>query len=403
MADYDALAAAAARHDVVVVQRLPGQLLRRLARSPVRIVFDLYNPLPIEVLEAAGAESLAQARRAQRITTLGVLAGLAAADFVICASERQRDLWLGGMVFRGLLDPARYRRDPSGRSLIDVVPFGVPDDPRPTPPAASPWPGVGPDDRVLVWGGGIWRWLDALTPIRAVEILRRTRDDVHLVFIGTGRPVTAEGSSAGDEAVAEAERLGLLGTAVHVNPGWTPYRERGALLAAADLGVSAHPDHLESRFAFRTRLLDYLWAGLPIVSTRGDALGDLVERRGLGAAPPPGDPDAFAAACARLLDDDALRERTGRRSRRRRGRAALVAGDAAVGRLVPRPAAGRSPARRGAREHGRTAGPDRGRPARANGSARGRAASRLGTRPDRSGTIAPAAAPRTAIESPPWR
>ncbi len=97
---------------------------------------------------------------------------------------------------------------------------------------------------------------------------------------------------------------------MHVNPGWTPYRERGALLAAADLGVSAHPDHLESRFAFRTRLLDYLWAGLPIVSTRGDALGDLVERRGLGVAPPPGDPDAFAAACARLLDDDALRERT---------------------------------------------------------------------------------------------
>ncbi len=288
VADYDALAAAAEEHDVAVVQRLPGQLLRRLARSSVRIVFDLYNPLPIEVLEAAGAEPLAQARRAQRITTLGVLAGLAAADYVICASERQRDFWLGGMAFRGLLDPSRYRRDPSGRSLIDVVPFGVPDEPSPAPPASPPWPGVGSDDHVLVWGGGIWRWLDASTPIRAVEILRRTRDDVHLVFIGTGRPVGAEGSSAGDEAVAEAERLGLLGTAVHVNPGWTPYRERGALLAAADLGVSAHPDHLESRFAFRTRLLDYLWAGLPIVSTRGDVLGDLVERRGLGAAPPAG-------------------------------------------------------------------------------------------------------------------
>lgn len=310
VADYETLAAAAERHDIAIVQRLPGQLLRHVARSPTRIVFDLYNPLVVEVLEAAGAEPLAQARRAQRIATLGVLAGLAAADYVICASERQRDLWLGGMAFRGLLDPSRYRRDPSFRSFVDVVPFGVPDEPAPERPASPPWPGIGPDERVLVWGGGVWRWLDALTPIRAVEILRRTRDDVHLVFIGTGRPVVAEGSSADEQAIAEAERLGLLDTAVHVNSGWTPYRERGALLAAADIGVSAHHDHLESRFAFRTRLLDYLWAGLPVVSTRGDALGELIQQRGLGATPPPGDPEAFAAACARLLDDDALREHT---------------------------------------------------------------------------------------------
>jgi hypothetical protein len=39
------------------------------------------------------------------------------------------------------------------------------------------------------------------------------------------------------------------------------------------IGVSAHPAHLETRFAFRTRMLDYLWAGLPIVSTEGEQTG----------------------------------------------------------------------------------------------------------------------------------
>ena len=50
----------------------------------------------------------------------------------------------------------------------------------------------------------------------------------------------------------------------------------------ADLGVSAHRDHLEARYAHRTRLLDYLWAGLPVVATRGDALAELVDRERLG-------------------------------------------------------------------------------------------------------------------------
>ena len=55
---------------------------------------------------------------------------------------------------------------------------------------------------------------------------------------------------------------------VFFNDGWVPYAERGAWLAEADIGVSAHFDDIETRFAFRTRLLDYLWAGLPIVTTR---------------------------------------------------------------------------------------------------------------------------------------
>jgi hypothetical protein len=67
--------------------------------------------------------------------------------------------------------------------------------------------------------------------------------------------------------------------------------------------VSAHFDDLESRFAFRTRLLDCFWASLPVVTTSGDVLGDLVERRGLGRAVAPGDVAGWVAALESLLDD----------------------------------------------------------------------------------------------------
>ncbi len=302
----DALIDAAPRHDVVVAQELPPTLLGRLVRGPVRIVLDLYNPVVVEVLEAVAARPARAQRRIQSLIASRSLAQLAAADFVVCASERQRDLWLGGMALSGLIELAAYRRDPTLRSLVDVVPFGIPAEP-PQPAAESPlraaFPAIGADDRVLIWAGGLWGWLDPETAIRATAMLDRT----HLVVMGTGRPGPARTGQEpfADRALELARREGLEGECVHFNPGWVPYAERGAWLLDADLGVSAHRDHLEARYSFRTRVLDYLWAGLPVVATRGDSMAALVEREGLGRTAEPGDVEGFAAACRELLDDTA--------------------------------------------------------------------------------------------------
>jgi hypothetical protein len=43
---------------------------------------------------------------------------------------------------------------------------------------------------------------------------------------------------------------------------WVPYDERVDWLTDADIGVSLHRHHLETELSFRTRVLDYLWAGL---------------------------------------------------------------------------------------------------------------------------------------------
>ena len=120
----------------------------------------------IELLEAlADADTPRKASLARRITRM-VFAQCATADFVICASEKQRDLWLGGMSLSGLIDLESYRGDRTYRAMVDVVPFGLPDG---TPVherqvLKGVWPGIGADAEVLLWGGGIWRWLDALTP-----------------------------------------------------------------------------------------------------------------------------------------------------------------------------------------------------------------------------------------------
>jgi glycosyltransferase involved in cell wall biosynthesis len=294
---------AARDHDVVVAQELPPTALERIAGGAARLVVDLYNPIVVEVIEAVATRPRSAQRRIRAAVVQRTLALLAAADLVVCANERQRDLWIGGMAMHGLLDRG-------SEELVIVVPFGLPEGaPAGGGALRAAFPQIGRDERVLLWGGGLWGWLDPVTPMRAVARL----DGVHLVVMGAGRPgLQATGQAPhAERALAEARRLGLEGRLVHVNRDWVPYAERGAWLADADLGVSAHHDHLEARYAHRTRFLDYLWARLPVVATRGDALAELVERERLGRTVAAGDAEAFAAACAALLGAEgaAARER----------------------------------------------------------------------------------------------
>lgn len=290
--------------DAVVSQNLPADAMRWLARRPVRVVYDLYVPLlsehlamlDVEFDHPASVRFHEQAMLAQR---LALLTGNA----FVCASERQRDFWLGMLASLGRLDLEVYDRDPSLRQLIGVVPFGMPAErPLPAKPVLKGVvSGIRARDHVLLWGGGVWNWFDPLTVINAVEAVSLRRDDVKLVFLGLRHPQVPQMAMAG-RALELARTRGLLGRVVFANENWTAYAERAQYLLEADIGVSAHFDTLETRYAFRTRILDYLWAGLPTITTGGDVLGDLVEQHGLGRALVAGDASGWARAIEELLD-----------------------------------------------------------------------------------------------------
>ena len=108
------------------------------------------------------------------------------------------------------------------------------------------------------------------------------------------------------DTLALADALGLTGTHAFFNDGWVAYDDRQNFLLEADIGVSTHLDHVETAFSFRTRILDYLWASLPVVATAGDAFAELIEARRLGLIVPPGDVDALEDALFTLLTDEDL-------------------------------------------------------------------------------------------------
>lgn len=294
--------------DAVVAQQLAIATMERLARRGVRVVYDLYDPLLFEALayHQGDDNASAYAGSLSRAAMLKQIVALATGSAFVCASSRQRDLWLGVLSSLGRIGFAEYAADPSLTRLVAVVPFGIePEPPEAERPALKGVrPGIGQDDRVLLWGGGVWNWLDPLTPIRAVAELAKHRDDVRLVFLGVRHPSPRIPEMAMTQtAVGLAENLSVLDSHVFFNFGWVPYAERAGFLLEADLGVSAHFDTVETRFAFRTRLLDYLWAGLPSVVTRGDELGDRIGERGLGRSVGFGAVDEWTEAISALLDN----------------------------------------------------------------------------------------------------
>ena len=281
-------------------------------------VVDLYDPFHLEQLEQSRDLYPEERGRRTRAAVAMVGAQLVRGDFFLCASEKQRDFWIGHLAALGRVNTASYDADPTLRSLIAVVPFGVPDRaPVKTRSAVrGVVPGIGLDDDLLLWGGGVYNWFDPLTLLHALDRLRLRRPQVRLLFMGMRHPNPGVPEMRmAREARVLAEQLGLTGKHAFFNEDWVLYEDRQNFLLEADVGVSTHLDHVETAYSFRTRVLDYLWAALPVVATAGDALSALVEERGLGLTVPPGDVDALDEALFRLLDDKALaaacRERAG--------------------------------------------------------------------------------------------
>lgn len=297
-------------YDAVVTPTVRPPLAVAKRRLGFRLIADLYDPVILEALELLAERPAHEQERALTRQRRDLWLALHSADHFVCASEVQRDMWIGALTTAGRLVPQLYAVDPRLRRLIDVVPFGVSTAPRSrTGPGLRERFGLAPDDLMLLWGGGIWSWLDPLTLIEGVADAASTHPATKLVFMGLRHP--NEGvpeMSMSRRAQRLADELGVNGRHVFFNYGWVPYDRRGDVLLEADVGVSIHADHLETRFAFRTRNLDYLWAGLPVLSTRGDVFSGLLEASGAGVTVPAGDRTALGEAI-RALHDPALRRR----------------------------------------------------------------------------------------------
>jgi hypothetical protein len=240
-----------ANADVAVVQGHIANDFFVHARA-IPTVVDLYDPFIVENLHYDDERIFAH----DHATFLN---SLLHGDLFLCASEAQRLFYVGAMLSVGRVNPVTFE-DLDG--LIRVAPFGV------APPRAA---GPAALHRRGVLFGGIYDWYDAVLAIEAVKLAGLT-----LTFTRHPNPdITPQGELARAMQYVKDNRIDF----VEFVP-WVPYDDRGAFYDRFAAALMTFPQSLETDLSMRTRVYDYLWAGLPIVSSSAPGTDDIIGKYG---------------------------------------------------------------------------------------------------------------------------
>jgi glycosyltransferase involved in cell wall biosynthesis len=270
-----------AMRDAKILVGQPARGFRKRRRDQ-KIAFDLFDPTVLELRELYGHLPSLRQRIHVAAEWWRLSEALMTADLLISAAPQQQQF------YRALQScDAEWIDVPFGIDLSDVS--------RCEKPQAN----------VVVWGGGVWEWLDPKTAIDAVVRLNAEGLPCRLLFLGRTRP----NPNLVDRR--RADRFDRLlergGEWVSAAEAWVPYAERLSWLRSGKIAIMLHRPTPEAEYAIRTRLFDAIAAGIPVIATERGFAAELVRREGLGIVVPAGDTGAVAAAIRRLLTDDGFR------------------------------------------------------------------------------------------------
>lgn len=273
-------AARAAMRDATVLIGQPSRGFGRRKRQQ-KLVFDLFDPTVLELRELYGNLPSPRQRIHLAAEWWRLAMALMGADLFVSASKRQQH-------FYGALQ--------SGDAPWVEVPFGLDLD-EAMPPADA-------ESNLVLWGGGLWEWLDPVSAVDAVVRLNAEGLPARLLFLGRSRPnrdlVDRRRDDRFDVLLARGGRF------IAANEEWVPYRQRLSWLRKSKIAIMLHRRTAEAEYSIRTRLFDAIAAGTPVVASAGGFAADLVERERLGIVVPPGDTDAVTRAIRKLLTDDEM-------------------------------------------------------------------------------------------------
>jgi len=260
---------------------LIGQPARgfRARRREQRVIYDLFDPTVLELRELYGSAPNLRQRVHLAAEWWRLSEALMRADLLVCGAAKQREF---------------YERLQTNDAPWIEVPFGInPEEIR----ACEK-----PRDNIVVWGGGLWEWLDPGTAVDAIARLNRDGLRAKLLFLGRARPNRNLIDRRRDDRLDDLLARG--GVHVSANEEWVPYRERLSWLRSGKIAIMLHRRTAEADYSIRTRLFDAIAAATPVVATAGGFAADLVERERLGVVVPPEDAGAVAEAIRTLLTDD---------------------------------------------------------------------------------------------------
>lgn len=287
---------------VTAGSNLPAQVaIRCSAQCPLWV--DLFGDMMTEVQAKLAFAPAAELDFFLRLYYSLLVRG----DCFSTVSEAQKDAVIGQLSMVGRLTGATRDFD-----LVRVIPVSFDERESPTT-LAEPrlrGKGVSRDDFIVLWSGGFNTWADVPTLFEALERAMAQNPRIHFAASG--------GSISGHHEEGFKQFVSLVQDSAHKDRfhilGWLPNDAIAGLYAEADIGINVDLNIYEARLGSRCRIVNWMRAGLPCLTTRTTELSRLLEANQAGFVVSPGDPDSLADAMLQLTSNRSRVLETGARA-----------------------------------------------------------------------------------------
>ncbi len=138
--------------------------------------------------------------------------------------------------------------------------------------------GVSEDDFVVLWCGGYNTWTDVDTLFKALEWAMAQNARIHYVSVGASTYDAADNVYVRFQAMIEDSPYR---TRFHL-VGWRPWTEVASFCWESNVGLNIDALHYETIYGTRTRILEMMAAGLPVITSLGCELSYLLHERNAG-------------------------------------------------------------------------------------------------------------------------
>lgn len=236
----------------------------------VTLILDCYVPIYIEV-SARDSHDKAVEYSNYSHDILHYNKALRRGDYFLCANEPQRHLYTGVLSALGVINPFSYKTE-----RILLVPFGVESSLEIAHPH-NPYLelGVEKDDFVLLWFGGLYPWFNIKPLLSSIKSLSEKNKNFKFVIVGGKNPYNSHPDFVKQYETTHTfmEENKLIDSSVYF-VDWVDFSDRINWYKHASVVISINNIGNENIYSWRTRVMDYVWGNIPMLTNGGDPLSN---------------------------------------------------------------------------------------------------------------------------------
>lgn len=271
----------------------------------VQLLLDVYVPIYVEV-SARDTDDMPREYSAYAQDIVRHNKVLRRGDYFLCANKVQKIFYTGVLGSLGVINPLSYRQD-----RIRIVPFGIHRDPHKITEDPYKKLGISKNSKRVLWFGGLYPWFRVDDLLNAIDELSKSDKDFRFILVGGKNPFNNNPDLLRqyETAMKFAEEKGLLNKQFYF-VDWVDYETRINWYSHADFVISINQPGEENIFAWRTRVMDYIWGDVVTLTNAGDPLGDELVDSGAAIKLNDLDKSTIVSAINQVYENIAILEKT---------------------------------------------------------------------------------------------